>query len=55
MLIYNSKFVSQEWFNQTKYVEDICIAISKMSGQFQSYIVKVVSMLLPYLAEGFIN
>jgi len=49
------KFVSQERFNQTKYDEDICIAISKTSSQFQDQVVKVLSMLLPHLAEGFRN
>jgi len=35
------KFVSQERFNQTKYFEDICIAISKPSCQFKTNIISV--------------
>ena len=46
-------FVTPELFDKCKYDDDICVAISAVCSSYREQIIKMLSKLLPELANGF--
>ena len=48
-------FVSEERFTSTRYDNDICEAISQVTSVYRTEVIKIIKMMLPSLAEGFLK
>ena len=52
---YAFNFVCEDRFQDSRYDDDICEAISRVTDTYRYQVVHILKMLLPHLAEGFLK